>query len=79
MEGLAELIRYNSDLSHDNRLGPENFSFGQQLMQNFDNDQINIILDNSNLVVDGMAISVFDLTEEKNSAEAVSVLKKILN
>lgn len=78
VEALVELRRYNSDFSAP---GGEkdftSFSFGKKLSEAF-GDKLADITGNINVVVDGKSTSVFDLTEEKNSDEAIALLKEVL-
>ena len=77
VEGLVELIRYNSDFSQPSKIkSPLNFSFGKQLSEHFSKSQIDLILSNPVVFVDDTKISIFDLTEEKDSEEAVELLKR---
>lgn len=77
VEGLVELVRYNSNFADANGTKTyKDFSFGQKLADNFSEAQINDILNNNNLTVDGKTISSFDLTEEKSANESIELLKK---
>jgi len=79
VEGLVELMRYNSNFEVDkNSLSYKHFNFGKKLTKNFSDVQIQDILSNVNLQVNGKKISVFDLTEEKNSDVSIELLKKIV-
>lgn len=79
VEGLVELIRYNSDFSDTSRIRQINdFNFGKTLLNKFNSDQIAAITSNKNVLVDGKTISVFDLTEEKDSDEAIALLEKYI-
>ena len=78
VEALVELRRYNSDFSAP---GGEkdftSFSFGKSLSEAF-GDKLADITGNINVVVDGKSTSIFDLTEERNSDEAIALLKQVL-
>ncbi len=75
VEGLVELRRYNSDLSNpDQILGLSDFSFGRALLDAFSPADVERITSNTNLLVDGREVSVFDLTEEMDSDEAIKTL-----
>ncbi len=79
VEGLVELIRYNSDFSQPSKIkAPLDFTFGRQLSKYFSKNQIDLILSNPNVLIDDTKISVFDLTEEKDSEEAVDLLKRCI-
>ncbi|TAD96382.1 MAG: hypothetical protein EAZ97_14115 [Bacteroidetes bacterium] len=75
VEGLVELIRYNSNFASKELKTFTDFSFGKSLKSNFSDAQIDSILNNENVNVDGKNISIFDLTEEKDSDEAIAILK----
>lgn len=78
VEALVELRRYNSDFSvSGGEKAFEAFSFGKALKETFA-DKVADITNNINVEVDGKATSIFDLTEEKNSDEAVELLKAVL-
>ena len=78
VEALVELRRYNSDFSVP---GGEkdftSFSFGKKLSEAF-GDKLADITGNINVVADGKSTSIFDLTEEKNSEDAVALLRQVL-
>ena len=79
VEALIELSRYNSNFSDKAKSKTfTDFSFGKQLQANFTPAQVETILANGNVDVNGKATSVFDLTEEKDSDEAIAILKKLL-
>jgi hypothetical protein len=76
IEALVELQRYNSDFSDPTGIKSlADFSFGRKLLTVFEQDTIDQITGNINIHVDDKTISVFDLTEELNSDEALQVLK----
>ena len=76
IEGLIELIRYNSDFSAKNLKTAKDYPFGQKLIETFGEATTDKILSNPNVDVDGKQVSVFDLTELKDADEAVDILKK---
>ena len=77
VEGLVEQVRYNSDFSQPSKIkAPLDFSFGKQLSKHFSKKQIDLILSNPVVFVDGAKMSIFDLTEEKDSDEAVELLER---
>lgn len=79
VEALIELKRYNSNFADNNLIKDfSDYSFGKTLKDNF-NGQFDAIVNNINVSVDGKATSIFDLTEEKNSDEAVELLKLYLS
>jgi nucleoside diphosphate kinase len=78
VEALVELRRYNSDLSTPGgEKSYEDYRFGQALAAAF-GGKIDQIVQNANVMVDGKTTSIFDLTEEKNSDEAIELLKGVL-
>jgi hypothetical protein len=77
VEALIELMRYNSNSSDKSKIKNYNsFSFGQNLEVSFSKLSIEKILENTNVNIDGKAVSIFDITEEKNSNEALVLLRK---
>lgn len=77
VEALVELKRYNSNFSSESKIKDfSSFSFGRQLAEHFAPETIEKILSNVNVTVDNKWISVFDLTEEKDSDEAIALLKQ---
>lgn len=79
IEGLIELIRYQSNFETGNKLNPADFTLGSQLMETFGLEKTGWILSNPNVITEKGSISVFDLTEEKNAADALSLLKKVIS
>jgi len=78
VEALIELKRYNSNFANKSEVKDfTDYSFGKTLESNF-NGQFNDIVSNINVTVNGKAISIFDLTEEKDSEEAIELLKQYL-
>jgi nucleoside diphosphate kinase len=76
VEALVELQRYNSNFSNGETKDFTEFSFGKQLAEAFDQTAVQSIVQNTNVDVAGKSTSVFDLTEEKNSSEALELLKE---
>jgi nucleoside diphosphate kinase len=78
VEALLELQRFESDLDRDNCLLPfESFPFGQQLLKVFGQIPLEI-LHNQKLSYQGKQISLFDLTEEMNTSDALLLLQDLL-
>jgi hypothetical protein len=77
VEGLIELMRYNSNFQAGDTKTPEDYQFGNILMEHFDDDTIYDIMNNAVVDYNGEKISIFDLTEEKNSDEAIDLLKQV--
>jgi hypothetical protein len=79
VEGLVELVRYNSNFADTSAIKTiADFAFGKMLMTHFADSQIEAILANANVNYEGKTISIFDLTEEKDSDEAIALLKQVL-
>lgn len=79
VEALVELRRYNTDFSNPNMIKSyDDFSFGKKMEAVFSNEQFEKIINNTNISIDGKNVSIFDLTEEKNSDEAIDLIKKYL-
>jgi hypothetical protein len=76
VEGLVELMRYGSDFSSGYIKKPADFSFGKQLLKIFSEEETTVICSNRMVLYKGNRISTFDLTEEKNSGEAIELLKE---
>jgi hypothetical protein len=76
IESLVEMIRYSSDYSKNNEMGPDDTDFGKMLIHHFGMDNTLKFMNNINVTYDGKEISVFDLTEEKNPADAIKLLSK---
>ncbi|MBN1598765.1 MAG: hypothetical protein JW894_10755 [Bacteroidales bacterium] len=77
VEGLLELIRYNSNFDTKEKLDIQDFAFGRLLAEVFSPDITEKILSNQTVSLNSDNISIFDLTEEKNANEAVELLKKV--
>lgn len=78
VEALIELKRYNSNFANNTEIKEfSDYSFGKQLQESF-NGQFDDIVNNINITVNGKSTSIFDLTEEKDSNEALETLKQIL-
>jgi len=75
LEGLIELMRFNSENS---KVSSHNdFLFGQSLTKNFKKNICDEILTNPIVKYHGKEASLFDLTEELNSLNAIGLLKQI--
>lgn len=72
LEGLIELMRFNNSEMNS-------YLFGQQLRDSFDKDIYEKILSNPIVNYNGAEISLFDLTEEKNSDVSIEILKEIFS
>ncbi len=79
IEALVELQRYNSNFSVSNGvLESESFQFGKALSKQFQKD-FELITNNATITHEGKEISIFDLTEEMDSDQALEVLKGYFN
>ena len=77
VEALVELKRYNSNFDDQTRVMDfSSFSMGQKLEANFSSAAIEQIVSNVNVQIGEKMVSVFDLTEEKDSDEAIEILKQ---
>ncbi len=76
VEGLVELIRYTSDFSQHEHRSHNDFSFGTRLAELFSDEAIHRILNNAIVDTGTKRVSVFDLTEEKDSREAMEILQR---
>jgi len=76
VEGLVELIRYCSDYSTNTIRTTDDFVFGRKLKVLFSEAEIRQICENHLVTHKGKKISTFDLTEEKNAAVALELLKE---
>jgi len=76
VEGLVELIRYCTDYSSGQKKNFEEFVFGEQLKSHFSGKAIERICSNHTVDYQGNRINTFDLTEEKNSEDAIRLLKE---
>ena len=78
IEGLIELIRYQSDYENGKALTVADFRFGQQLIEAFGKEKTDWLLTNPSVEYEGEIVSIFDLSEEKNAGTCIDMLKKIL-
>lgn len=77
LEGLIELIRFNSAFEKNEQADMTDFSFGKLLLKNFTKKECEIILTNPTVFHKNKAFSLFDHTEEMNSNEAIELLKEV--
>lgn len=77
LEGLLELQRFNSAFELNQEANIENFIFGRMLKATFPESQVEKILANPTVSFNNKPISLFDLTEGKNSREALELLIKL--
>lgn len=76
VEALIELHRFDSDHSKpEGEADYEDFSFGKDLIRQFGSIP-SALITNETLEVDGKTITVFDLTENMDSDQALLVLQK---
>jgi hypothetical protein len=76
LEGLIELIRYNSDYIIGDIRNEGDYAFGCQLKAQFNDNTISDFANNRTVIYEGKKASPFDLTEEKNSVDALEILSK---
>lgn len=74
LEGLVELMRYESDFSTGNIKSASDFVFGRLLKEKFSETDIRKMCKNEMMHFQGKNTGTFDLTEEKNNDEAISLL-----
>jgi len=76
IEALVELKRFNSNENKGVKKLNSDFDFGKTLEEKFSATQIQKLLDNQNLVFEGSEISSFDVSEEVDALEVISILLK---
>ena len=76
LEGLAELRRFSGD-APDHAHTMNNYVFGRALSAHFSAPAIVGLLNNPDVDFEGKRISVFDLTEEADSEEALERLRAV--
>ncbi len=77
VEGLVELIRYNSDHERNKVADTSDYNFGATLLKAMGPEITDKIFSNPTLNYNGKAVSVFDLTEEMNTDDCIDLLKKL--
>lgn len=78
VEGLVELMRYNSDFSDSSKIKHyTDFGFGKDIAENFTKEEIDSILLNKDITIGTKVVSIFDLTEEADSNEALAKLRQV--
>jgi hypothetical protein len=77
VEALNELIRYQSDPENGQLLTAGDFQFGRDLIARFGLESTLRFLANPTVSFKGKPTSVFDLTEETDSSEALDILSTI--
>ena len=77
LEGLIELQRFNSTNNKEAEIN--SFVFGKMLTESFSEKQVQHILSNPTVNYQGQSISLFDLTEGKNSKKAIALIKQTFN
>jgi len=76
LEALIELQRFNSDFQNNLTCPIANFGFGRLLETHFSKADCDKILTNPKVTFQNKQISLFDLTEEQNSADALELIRK---
>jgi hypothetical protein len=77
VEGLVELMRYNSNYDQGKILSAKDFTFGQQIADKLAGAKAESILKNPVVEYNGKKISIFDLTEEMDSDKCLDVLEQL--
>lgn len=77
IEGLVELMRYNSNFESGEIQSAKDYSFGQQLATRLANNKAEKILKNPVVQYNDKQISIFDLTEEMDSENCLELLKSL--
>jgi hypothetical protein len=78
LEGMVELQRFFTDHEKGTVLGFDHTSFGRLLaQQGLSGERIEQLASNINVAHEGKNVSVFDLTEEKDSAPSAEILAKV--
>lgn len=77
VEGLVELMRYNSNFENGEIQSATDYNFGQQIARNLPSSKAESILTNPFVQYNDKKISVFDLTEEMDSDYCLEVLEKL--
>ena len=75
VEALVELLRFCSNYEENRILKPEDTAIGKKFLKEFDAETLEKIMENPKIDVDGKLLSVFDVTEETDTAQAISFLK----
>lgn len=76
VEALAEILRFCSNYEKNILLKPEDTAIGRKFLEAFDEKTLEKIMENPKIKVDSKLTTVFDLTEEMNTSQAIEVLKK---
>lgn len=78
LEGLIELLRFNTDFENKKAPNIKEFAFGELLLETFKDEQVAFILTNPTVQFEGKSTNLFDLTEEVNSSKAIELLKQVI-
>jgi len=76
IEGLNELIRFNTNYDFAQESQPFNYQTGRDLISNFGIELTETIIKNPVIRFNGVESSVYDLTQNKNSDECIELLKE---
>lgn len=77
VEGLVELMRYNSDYEGGTVQSAKDYVFGRLLIGELDEKKAEKIIKNAVIDYQGKKESIFDLTEEMNADECLQLLKEL--
>jgi hypothetical protein len=78
VEGLVELMRYNSDYEHSIVQSAQDYTFGLKLAEKLENSKAEKLLKNPIVQFNNKLVSIFDLTEETDSDECLEILKELI-
>jgi hypothetical protein len=78
VEGLVELMRYQSDNASGNVLQPMDFEFGRRMIEVLGLEKTQRLLANPTVLHEQRKVSVFDLTEEQDADIAMRLLTDIV-
>ena len=78
VEALGELRRFTSDLTSGKTRALADLQFGRKLARRFTLEEIDTILLNPMIEIDGQQRSIFDLTEEMDESMAIELLTSVM-
>jgi len=77
IEGLIELMRYNSDFETGKINSEKDYIFGAELAKKLDASTLENVLNNKTVVYNKKNISYFDLTEEMDSDRCIEIIEEV--
>ncbi len=75
VEALAELLRFCSNYETNSELDIGHTTIGKKFLEAFSRETVKKLIENPKIRTDGKTTSVFDITEEVNTTEAIEILK----